>query len=181
MHNILPKKYYYIDKFDLEKIKNTSRDTCIIYRNYSENYKTSEIKKLKYFCKIRGIKFLISNNFKLALKLDLDGAYIPSFCKDFRHLNYKIKKKFIIVGSAHNLKEIRLKEKQNVDCVVLSSIFKKNKNFLGINRFRNLSKLTKKKIIALGGISKKNEKYLGLVNSYGFSGISFFSKKKGPN
>ena len=50
----------------------------------------------------------------------------------------------------------------------------KNKNFLGINKFKLFSRLTKKRIIALGGISKRNIKLLKLTNSYGFSGISFF-------
>ena len=42
--------------------------------------------------------------------------------------------------------------------IFLSSIFKKNKNFLGINRFKLLSLLTKKPVIALGGISNNNLK-----------------------
>ena len=44
-----------------------------------------------------------------------------------------------------------------------------------------LAKLTKKKIIALGGINKKNLNKLNLLNIYGYSGISLFSSKKnGP-
>ena len=38
-----------------------------------------------------------------------------------------------------------------------------------------------KKIIALGGVSKKNMKLISLTKSEGFAGISFFkTKKKGP-
>ena len=50
---------------------------------------------------------------------------------------------------------MRTKELQNVDAIFLSSIFKKNNNFLGIKRFNLFSTLTNKKIIALhsGGIS----------------------------
>ena len=88
------------------------------------------------------------------------------------------------MGSAHNIKEIRLKEKQKVSLIFISSIFKKNKNYLGLNRFINLEKLTKTNIIALGGINKKNIKKLSLTNCVGFAGISFFkkirSKKKAP-
>ena len=62
----------------------------------------------------------------------------------------------------------------------LSSIFKKNKNYLGLNRFKLLSTLTNKKVIALGGISNKNLKKLNLVNCKGFAGISIFQKKNGP-
>ena len=65
-----------------------------------------------------------------------------------------MKKKFQIVGSAHNLKEIKNKENQKVKRIFLSSLFKKNKNFLGINRFKLLSNLTKQKVVVLCGISK---------------------------
>jgi thiamine-phosphate pyrophosphorylase len=92
----------------------------------------------------------------LQLNLDLDGAYIPSFNKNTNHLAYSYKKNFDLIGSAHNLKEIRIKEKQGVKKIFLSSLFKKNKNFLGINKFKILSNLTKTNVVALGGISKSN-------------------------
>jgi thiamine-phosphate pyrophosphorylase len=111
---------------------------------------------------------------KLANNLHLDGAYIPSFNKKMSHLHYNYPKNFIILGSAHNIKEIRIKELQNVKAIFISSLFKKNKNFLGINKFKNLKKLTKKTVVALGGISKKNLKQLKLVNCKKFSGISYF-------
>ena len=84
------------------------------------------------------------------------------------------------MGSAHNNKEIKLKEKQGVNIIFLSSIFKEIKNYLGINKFKLLSNLTNKKVIALGGISKKNLKKLKLIDSFGFAGISFFQKKTAP-
>ncbi len=132
------------------------------------------ILKLKKFCKEGGKKFYLSNDIKLAIKLDLDGVYLPSFNKNLSHLSYSLKEKFQIVGSAHNLKEIKNKENQKVKRIFLSSLFKKNKNFLGINRFKLLSNLTKKKIVVLGGISKSNIKQLKLLNFSGFAGISYF-------
>ena len=84
------------------------------------------------------------------------------------------------MGSSHNVYEIRIKELQGVGAIFLSSVFKKNKNYLGINRFKLLSHLTKKPFIALGGISNSNLKKLKLINCSGFAGISFFEQKKGP-
>ena len=101
---------------------------------------------------------MLSNNINLAIKLNLDGAYIPSFNKQIKHLNYSMNKKFILIGSAHNIKELRIKELQRVDQIVISSLFKKNKNYLGIYRFKILKNLTKKNVIALGGITKNNKK-----------------------
>jgi len=135
---------------------------------------------LKNYCKKRGNKFVISNNIKLAIYLNLDGAYIPSFNKDKKHLSYSFKKKFILLGSAHNLNEMRTKELQNIEVIFLSSLFKKNKNYLGINKFNLFSILNQKKVVALGGICAGNLRKLNLVNCSGFAGISFFEQKKGP-
>ena len=168
-------KYYFINKFETNNIDKQDKQTVIIYRNYSSKKPKQEIiLKIKKYCQKKGIKFYLSNNIKLAIKLNLDGAYIPSFNKDTKHLAYSLKKKFNIVGSAHNLKEIRSKENQNVRKIFLSSLFKKNKNFLGINRFKILAKLTKKNIVVLGGISKHNIKKLSLIKQSDFAGISFF-------
>ncbi len=115
------------------------------------------------------------------MKLGLDGAYLPSFNKNYFHLSYKLKNNFILIGSAHNIKEIRVKERQKVSQIFLSSIFKRNNNYLGINKFKILSSLSDKTVIALGGISDDNLKYLSLTQSQGFAGISFFqNKKKAP-
>ena len=127
-----------------------------------------------YFVRAQKRTSNLSNNIKLATKLDLDGAYIPSFNKDTIHLAYSFKKNFNLVGSAHNLKEIRIKEVQRVDRIFISSLFKKNKNYLGINRYKLLSKLSKKQIVVLGGISRSNVKKLKLINCSNFAGISYF-------
>ena len=174
MHNKILNKYYFINKFDQSHLDKQNKNTIIIFRNYVQPVDEGLILKLKNYCKKKGNKFLLSNDIKLAIKLDLDGAYIPSFNKDKKHLAYSLKKEFIILGSSHNIYEIRTKELQNVAIIFLSSIFKKNKNYLGINRFKLLSLLTKKHFIALGGISNTNLKKLNLTNCAGFAGISFF-------
>ena len=169
------KKYYFINKFDTNSIDRQDKKTIIIYRNYvSRIIDEKLIIKINKYCKKKGYKFFLSNNIRLAIKLDLDGLYIPAFNKSFKHLAYSYKKKFQIIGSAHNLKEIKIKEKQLADVIFLSSLFKKNKNFLGLNKFKLLAKLTKKEVVALGGISKNNFKKLYLTNYSGFAGISFF-------
>ena len=181
MHNNIVNKYYFINKLDAININKQDKQTIIIYRNYSSKILDKNIfLKIKKYCKKKAIKFYLSNNIKLALKLNLDGAYIPAFNKSVKHLAYSYKKNFKIIGSAHNLKEIRIKEIQNIKKIVLSSLFKINKNFLGINRFRLLSNHTRKKIIALGGLSKQNKKKLNLLNQTDFAGISYFEQKKGP-
>ena len=174
------RKYYFINKFDTKNIDKQTFNTGIIYRNYDSEDSLKTIIKLKNYCKKKGYKFYLSNNVKLAVNLNLDGAYIPSFNKSINHLSYSKSKNFLLLGSAHNNNEIKIKERQGVSILFLSSVFKKNKNYLGLNKFRLLSNLTRKKIIALGGITKKNLKKLNLLNCDGYAGISFFQKKTAP-
>ena len=175
MHDKLQKKYYFIKSLDTNNIKNQSKETIIIYRNYtSTKINIDKILKLKKLLKKRGNKFLLANNIRLALKLGLDGIYIPSFNKKFDHLSYSFHPNFIIIGSAHNLKEIRIKELQKVQSIFISSLFKKNRNYLGLNKFKIISKYTKKNVVALGGVTKENSKKLKLINISKFAGISYF-------
>ena len=180
MHIYNLRKYYFINKFDTKNINKQTFNTGIIYRNYDSEDSLKTIIKLKNYCKKKGYKFYLSNNVKLAINLNLDGAYIPSFNKSINHLSYSKSKNFLLLGSAHNNNEIKIKERQGVSILFLSSVFKKNKNYLGLNKFRLLSNLTRKKIIALGGITKKNLKKLNLLNCDGYAGISFFQKKTAP-
>jgi len=174
MHNKILTRYYFISKFDKSHIDKQDKLTLVIYRNHNLVADEQLILRIKNYCKKKGNKFLLSNNVKLAVKLNLDGIYISSFNKDRKHLSFSFKKNFIILGSSHNIYEIRTKELQNVKAIFLSSIFRKNKNFLGIYRFKLLSCLSKKPFIALGGISENNLKKLYLTSCVGFAGISFF-------
>ena len=168
-------KYYFINKFDPNHIKKLDKDISIIYRNYNLPINTNLLIKIRDFCKKNRRKFYLSNNVKLALKFNLNGAYLPSFNTDTKHLNYKTKSNFLLIGSAHNLREIRIKETQKVSQIFVSSLFKLEKNYLGFYKFINLSKLSKNEIVALGGISKKNLKRLSLLKISGYAGIGIFN------
>ena len=171
-------KYYFINKFDPDHIKKLGKNISIIYRNYNSIVNVSLLIKIRNFCRKNRRKFYLSNDVKLALKLNLDGVYLPSFNKSLKHLNYQIKKDFLIIGSAHNLLEIRIKEKQKISHIFISSIFKKEKNYLGFYKFNNLSKMTKKKVIALGGINNNNIRKINMLNISGFAAIDYFNKLK---
>lgn len=178
MHKTIPSIFTFISSFKKEEILSLDKNVGIIFRNYEEKHNKKKILKLKQFCKSNGRKLYLAGNLKLALNLNLDGCYIPSFNKCFYINKNNLKKNFMLLGSAHNVFEIKLKEKQGVDIIFLSPLFKtKNyKKFLGIIKFNLLSSMSKKKIIALGGIRKHNINKLKITNAYGYSGISYFNE-----
>ena len=94
MHINMIKKYYFINKFETNNIDKQDKQTIIIYRNYSSKILDEKlILKIKKYCKKKGNKFYLSNDISLANKLNLDGAYIPSFNKTTKHLAFSYKRK----------------------------------------------------------------------------------------
>ena len=175
------KVYCFVNEFNLTDLSYLSKNINIIYRNYknSTNYKT--ILMLKKYCKKKGNKLYIANNYKLSIQLGLDGVYIPSFNKQINYIqNYNLPKNFKVIGSAHNVPEINIKVKQKCSEIFLSPVFKvkKSKRFLGVIKFNFITLNRKFNYIALGGINKKNFKKLKFLNLNGFASISW-AKKNG--
>ena len=176
-HNF-PKIYHFIDDFKEKDIEYLPKNIALIYRNYEKKPSKSLIVKIRNYCKKRKIKFYLSNNYKMAINLHLDGVYLPSFNKKITFNIFSKKKNFLILGSAHSINEISIKQKQGCKLIFLAPIFKvnKKKRFLGINKFNQL--VTNKKIlfVALGGINDLNIKKINLLRCYGFAGISWIKK-----
>ena len=172
--------YYFIDEFKKNEIEKLSTKISLIYRNYDKKKDFNEIKKLVLYCKNNRRKVYISNNLKAAIKYNFDGLYIPSFNKSLRHNVYKTKKKFHLIGSAHNVNELNIKIKQNVEELFIAPVFKKKINILGLFGFLKLRLFFKKKLIALGGINQNNIRKLEILGADGFAAINYFEKKKAP-
>ena len=173
----MPNFFSFIDIFNEEHIRKLNKKIAIIYRNYTTAYDKKLITEIKNFCRKDKRKFFLSNNLKLSLELNLDGVYLPSFNKKINTNWVNIKSNFLIIGSAHSIKEIIIKEKQGVELIFLSPLFKttKSKIFLNPIKFNILASKTKKKVIALGGINNKNLNRLKMINAHGFAGISYFN------
>ena len=152
----------------------------IIYRNYNHPKKEAELVKIARACKKNRFLLFVSNDIKLALKVRADGIYIPSFNKTKKFLNLE-NKNLIILGSAHNQKEIKEKISQKCRGIFLSPVFyvEKSKNFMGTYKFNNLSRANKVNMFALGGINENNIQKLKLLHIKGFGGIGMFKKKTG--
>ena len=176
MHTYLPKFYHFIDNLNIKNINKLNKNIVLIYRNYEKKPNDQDIIKFKKYCKKNNLKFIVSNYPDIAVKHNLDGLYIPSFNPKKIYQIKKNKKNFIIIGSAHNLKQIRIKEMQGVQIIFFSPLFKKkgSNEPLGLYRYNLLANLTKLPNIALGGINKINLKLLKLINANGFASISYF-------
>ena len=107
--------------------------------------------------------------------MNADGVYISSTNKNLNLKTNTLKKKFRILGSAHNLKEIKIKEWQNTEEIFVSPLFKKKTNKqLDIFRYIKLRATTKMNDISLDDIEKNNIKKLNMIKRYGFEGICYY-------
>ena len=178
MHKNLPNLFIFLDKFNCQLFKNNNTNVGIIYRNYNNLKNEKELLKIAKACKKKGYKLYVSNNIKLATKVKADGIYIPAFNRTKKFFNLE-NKKFKILGSAHNHKEIKEKILQKCSGIFLSPVFyvKKSKTYLDVYKFNSISNLQNIDIFALGGIKENNIKKLKLLKIKGFGAISLFKKK----
>ena len=178
MHNKIPNIFIFADKYNSEIFTKKNKNIGVIYRNYNDENRESQLIKIAKACKKSRYQLFVSNDLKLAYKFKADGIYIPSFNKTKKFSNLE-KKNIKIIGSAHTQKEIHKKITQSCKAIFLSPLFyvKKSKNHLNIHKFNYLTHLNKTSILALGGISKKNIRKLKLIDIKGFGGIKIFKKK----
>ena len=170
--------FIFLDKYNNQIFENNNTNVGVIYRNYNDSKRETELIKIAKACKKKKYQLFVSNDIKLALKVRADGIYIPSFNKTKKFLNLE-KINLTILGSAHNQKEIQEKISQKCQAIFLSPIFyiKKSTKFLNIYRFNYLSRSNKVNILALGGITEHNVRKLRLLHIKGFGGIRIFKKK----
>jgi len=178
MHKYLPNLFIFLDQHNDQIFKNNNINIGVVYRNYNDPQRETELIKIAKACKKKRYQLFVSNDIKLALKVKADGIYIPAFNKTKKFLNLE-KKNLTILGSAHNQKEIQEKIAQKCQAIFLSPIFylEKSLNFLNTYKFNYLSRSNKANIIALGGITEQNVRKLRLLHIKGFGGISIFKKK----
>ena len=140
MHKDFPNLFAFVDKYNHQVFKNNITNIGVIYRNYNDPKRKVELIKIKKACKKKGYQLYVSNSIKLALEIKADGIYIPAFNKSQKFKNLE-RKNFVILGSAHNEKEIQEKIMQKCKAIFVSPIFnvKKTNKFLGVGKFNLLT------------------------------------------
>ena len=173
--------YYFINQFNKNEIEKLQPKISLIFRNYDRKKNPIELKELVANCKKNRRKVYIANSLKDAIKYNFDGLYIPAFNKNLGFKNIT-RNSFEIIGSAHNVSELKIKEKQGCTSIFLSPVFEnqKKKKFLDVVKTNFLRNLTKSKIVLLGGINFKTLNKSKMCYPSGIAAISWI-KKNGPS
>ena len=178
MRKYLPNLFIFVDRYNNQIFENNNIDMGIIYRNYNDPKRIIELVKIAKACKKNRYRLFVENDIKLALKVRADGIYIPSFNKTKKFINLEMRN-LIILGSAHNQKEIHEKISQKCRAIFLSPVFyvEKSQSYLDIYKFNYLTYASKVNFLALGGITRNNIRKLRLLHINGFGLILIFKKK----
>jgi thiamine monophosphate synthase len=184
-------KLLYKNYIFLEKINDLVKENLLKFSNISiiVDISHDKIKKSKNalsiidFARKNKIPFLIKNNFQECIKYKADGILIESQNK--RSIKpLLLKRKFNIIGKAHNQLEYLQKVNQNCSLIMLSPLFfneKYSKNkILGILKFNNFALNWRIPICALGGINFQTLKKIRLLKTtnLSFKNFIFETEKK---
>ena len=177
------KIYFFIDKINEINLDQVKKTGAILILRQSKNISYKSLKKFASNCKNRRIDLFVANSFKLLTLLKTNRFYISAWNKKhYRNLR-KVNSNIEMVGSAHNVKEIKEKIDQGCSQIFLSRIFETKyrfkKGFLGVTKFNLLTRRFRTNFIALGGINLKNFNQIKNLNIMGLAMSS--DKKKAGN
>ena len=98
-----------MNEINLDYVRNIG---AILIVRKPDNFNEKSLKKLQSDCLGRNIPLYIGNNIKTLFKLNSNRLYISAYNKVQTSSLIKINGKIDIIGSAHNISEIREKIQQ---------------------------------------------------------------------
>jgi thiamine monophosphate synthase len=183
------KKIFYKHYVFLEEINNLIKGNLVKFNNINiiidinkkdKKGLENQLSIIK-FAKKNKIPFFLKNNFQKCIKYKADGIFIDSKNKTIIK-PILLKKKFTIIGLAHNQLEYFQKLNQKCIIIMLSPLFYNEKysinKILGILKFNNKALNWKTRLCALGGINYKNLKKITLTKSEGIAFKRFLNHSK---
>ena len=173
----------------LENIFNQKKVSYFQLRLKKQNLKKKITigKKIKKICKTFNVKFLINDDVYLAKKLDADGCHLGQKDMNIIRARKLIGKKIIGITCHNSIKlaKIALENKANYIAFGAFNLSKtkKTKYKASFDILKKARKITKKPIVAIGGINCNNYKKL-LLNKANLLAISSYiwkNKKLKPS
>ena len=172
----------------LEKVLSQKKVSFFQLRLKKENLKKKLIiaKKIKKICKKFNVKFLINDDVYLTKKLNADGCHLGQ--KDMNILDARklIGNKIIGITCHNSIQLAKVALKNKADYLAFGAFYlsktKKAKYRASLNLLKKARKITKKPIVAIGGINSSNYKKLLLnkANLLAISGYIWKNKKLKP-
>ena len=168
------KKSFYNDLIEVLKYKKVG---FFQLRLKKENFKKKLLigKKIKKICKKYDVKFLINDDVNLSKKLDADGCHLGQKDMNIFEARKLIGKKIIGITCHNSIKLANIAVNNKADYIALGAFYssktKKVKYRAPTRILKQVRKIIKTPIVAIGGINSSNYKKL-LLNKANFLAIS---------
>ena len=180
-----------IDNTFYQKLKDVLKQKKVSFfqlRLKKEEFKKKLIigKKIKKICKKFKVKFLVNDNVYLAKKLNADGCHLGQSDMNINKARELIGNKIIGITCHNSIKLAKVALENKADYLAFGAFYstktKKTKYKSSLDILKKARKLTKKPIVAIGGINSKNYKKLLLnkANLLAISGYIWKNKKLKP-
>ena len=144
------KDYY----FRIEKLLDSG---IKIIQFRSKNLKSKDYsrisRKIYNICKKYDASYIINDYSNFSLNKYCDGIQLTSNnLKEIRKMN--LDKRYILIGSCHNIDEIKICNNLEVNLILISPVFStSNKTGIGWKKFKELVNESKIPVFALGGLN----------------------------
>ena len=164
---------------DLNQIFKTNKVKYFQLRlKKNSTYKIIKIaRKVKKICKKYKVKFIINDNPYIAKKVSADGCHLGQSDLHLIKARKMLKNKIIGITCHNSLKLAKEAIKNKADYIALGAFYKSDTKQVkfrsNIAHLKKIRRISKKPIVAIGGINDKNYKKL-LLNKADFLAISSF-------
>lgn len=183
-NRLLYKNYIFLEKINnlvKENLLKFSNISIIIDIGHDKIKKSKNALSIINFARKNKIPFIIKNNFQECIKYKADGILIDQQNK--RNIKpLLLKRKFDIIGKAHNQLEYLQKVNQNCSLIMLSPLFFNKKyskyKILDVLKFNNFTLNWKTPICALGGINFQTLKKIRILKTKNLSFKNFIFEPK---
>mgnify|MGYP001411916686 FL=1 len=172
----------------LERVLRQKKVSFFQLRIKNETFKKKLLigKKIKKICKKFKVKFLINDDAYLAKKLNADGCHLGQNDMNIHKARELIGNKIIGITCHNSIKLAKIALENKADYLAFGAFYstktKKTKYKPSLDILKKAKKITKKPIVAIGGINSNNYKKLLLnkANLLAISGYIWKNKKLKP-
>ncbi len=172
----------------LERVLRQKKVSFFQLRIKNEKFKKKFLigKKIKKICKKFKVKFLINDDAYLAKKLNADGCHLGQSDMNIHKARELIGNKIIGITCHNSTKLAKVALENKADYLAFGAFYstktKKTKYKPSLDILKKARKITKKPIVAIGGINSKNYKKLLLnkANLLAISGYIWKNRKLKP-
>ena len=133
-------------------------------KNTKINIVSRIAEKIQKLTKKNNVKFILNDNYNLALKVNIDGCHMGQLDGSHKIARIKLKKKILGITCHNSISLAEKATKNNADYLAFGSFFesklKPGARKVNVNILKIAKKKFKQPIVAIGGINNLNYKKL---------------------